>query len=239
MSINSETIQISAKTLGELAMPDFCPRCFWIKLNCKLPYQIFPGIFSSIDSYSKKITWGYFEKFGKLPDWFNSLGDLERPIKAPGRSIFFYMDKATNIKLTGTPDEILQKKDGSYCIIDYKTARFTGKQDELLPMYEVQLNSYALIANNCNLKPVNGLGLLYYEPQTDITPDDLKSALLNEGFNMPFKAYLLEIELNPEKIILPLLVKARKIADMKTSPDGSTGCEDCWKLSAITQSIGR
>jgi hypothetical protein len=50
-------IRISAKNLGELAMPSFCPRCFWLKLrlNNRLPFQIFPGIFSSIDSYTKTI----------------------------------------------------------------------------------------------------------------------------------------------------------------------------------------
>jgi len=43
---------ISAKNLGELAMPDFCPRCFWLKTHAKqLPFQIFPGdLHSSIDA---------------------------------------------------------------------------------------------------------------------------------------------------------------------------------------------
>jgi len=40
---------ISAKNLGEVALPDFCPRCFWLKLHARqLPFQIFPGIFSAI-----------------------------------------------------------------------------------------------------------------------------------------------------------------------------------------------
>ena len=45
-------LRISAKSLGELALPDFCPRCFWLKTKArgKLPFQIFPGIFSSIDA---------------------------------------------------------------------------------------------------------------------------------------------------------------------------------------------
>jgi hypothetical protein len=60
----SEQGQISAKNLGSLALQDFCPRCFYLKLKLrfKLPFQIFPGIFSSIDSYSKKITWTYYKK---------------------------------------------------------------------------------------------------------------------------------------------------------------------------------
>jgi hypothetical protein len=57
MDADNQTIQISAKNLGILALPEYCPRCFWLKLKLqfKLPYQIFPGIFSSIDSYSRKI----------------------------------------------------------------------------------------------------------------------------------------------------------------------------------------
>jgi len=66
--------------------------------------------------------------------------------------------------ITGIPDEIFQKKDTSYFIVDYKTARFTGHQDELMPIYKVQLNGYALIAEKCGLKPVTGIGLVYYEP---------------------------------------------------------------------------
>lgn len=235
MAVEIEQIRISAKNLGELAMPDFCPRCFWIKLNCKLPYQIFPGIFSSIDSYSKKITWNYYEKFGKLPDWFDEFGNFEKPVKAPSRSKFFIVDKTTNVKLTGTLDEIVQKKDGSYFIIDYKTARFTKTQDKLLPMYKVQLNTYALIAEHCGLKPVSGIGLTYYEPQTELTEANIDIALLDDGFNMPFSAHLLPVELNPEGIILPLLKEVRKLADMKTPPNGVSGCEDCPKLNDILQ----
>jgi len=162
--MKNNIIQISAKNLGNLAMPNCCPRCFWLKLNCKLPYQIFPGIFSSIDSFSKKITWAYYEKFGTLPNWFKPFGDFVRPVKAPGRSVFFVNDERTNVKLTGIVDDIFQKENDSYFIVDYKTSRFTGNQDALLPVYKVQLNGYALIAEKCGLKPVSGIGLVYYEP---------------------------------------------------------------------------
>jgi len=50
-----ENLKISAKNLGATALEDFCPRCYWIKLKMgnRLPFQSFPGIFSSIDSYTK------------------------------------------------------------------------------------------------------------------------------------------------------------------------------------------
>jgi hypothetical protein len=232
--MNDRTIQISAKNLGALTMPSCCSRCFWLKLNCKLPYQIFPGIFSSIDSYSKKITWGYYEKFNYLPDWFKPFGDFARPVKAPGRSIFFVEDEETNVKLTGVPDDILQKKDGSYFIVDYKTSRFTENQDAMLPIYKVQLNGYALIAEKCGLNPVTGIGLLYYEPQTNAAVD-IDQALLDEGFAMPFKAYLHELELKPEEMVIPLLKKVRAIADLTEPPTGNANCQDCHKLKDLIQ----
>jgi hypothetical protein len=94
-----DQIQISAKNLGILAL-DYCPRCFWLKLklNFRMPYQIFPGIFSSIDSYTKKITWNYFEKNKKLPPWFSKFGEFLRPVPVPGWSKFYLIDEETNIK---------------------------------------------------------------------------------------------------------------------------------------------
>ncbi len=139
-------IRISAKNLGYPTLSNFCPRCFWIKMHMrfKLPYQIFPGIFSSIDSYSKKITNYYYEKHGDLSEWFKDF-NISEPIKAPSLKDFYIIDHHTNIKLTGIPDEMFLRTDESYFIADYKTARFTNHQDELIPMYEVQLNGYAYI----------------------------------------------------------------------------------------------
>lgn len=41
-------LRISAKNLGHLALPDACPRCFWIQTYFKLPHQIYLGIFCSL-----------------------------------------------------------------------------------------------------------------------------------------------------------------------------------------------
>ena len=53
---------------------------------------------------SKKITLYYFEKFGRFPDWFNEFGNFKRIIPIPPRSRFYFIDEATNVKLTGIPD---------------------------------------------------------------------------------------------------------------------------------------
>ena len=85
--------------------------------------QIFPGIFSTIDSYSKKITWQYFEKYKKVPSWFSPYGEFKGLLPIPGWSKFPIVDSETGIMLTGVPDDIVIMSDDRYFIIDYKTAK--------------------------------------------------------------------------------------------------------------------
>jgi hypothetical protein len=238
-SERSESVRISAKNLGELALPNFCPRCFWIKLRCshKLPFQIFPGIFSSIDSYTKKITNMHYEQHERVPDWFRGFGSLEKPMKVPHFTKFFVIEPKTNIFLTGVPDEILCKSDGSYFIIDYKTSKFTGTQDKLLPMYEVQLNTYAYIGERVGFKPVTGLGIIYYEPQTGISADQVDSFILDNGFSMNFSGKLLPIELKPDNIPV-LLKRVREISELSEAPHGVEGCKDCGLLDTLLSIVG-
>jgi hypothetical protein len=238
MESKMKDLRISAKNMAEVALPDFCPRCFWIRLHCenKLPYQIFPGIFSSIDSYSKKVTNIYFKQHFQTPSWFAGFGELGRPVKAPHHSKFslFYAELA--ILLTGVPDEIFQSPDGSYFIIDYKTAKFTGTQDRLLPMYEAQLNAYAYIGENIGFSPVKGLGLIYYEPITDLTGKSINSFIFDQGFSMHFSAKLLEVKLDPDQVPL-WLSKVREIYDLGNTPPGIKGCKNCDLLDRLLKVV--
>src|ERR1039457_2908599 len=102
----------------------------------------------------------------------------------------------------------------------------TGHQDDLLPMYVPQRNSYAVIAERIGLGSVSGLGLVYHEPQTDIQQDDIDSLCADDGFTMRFVAKLLRVELRPA-MIPPLLQRVREICDLATAPVGRDGCEDC------------
>jgi hypothetical protein len=72
----SPKLTISAKTLASLAMPDLCPRCFWIQMHLEggLPFQIFPWIFSSIDAYGKRLVHSWFDRHGMPPPWLAALG---------------------------------------------------------------------------------------------------------------------------------------------------------------------
>ncbi|MCH8029807.1 MAG: PD-(D/E)XK nuclease family protein [Candidatus Dadabacteria bacterium] len=232
-----EQLRISGKNLGELALPDFCPRCFWIKQRCKrLPFQIFPGIFSSIDSYSKKITNFHFVRNSEIPSWFAEFGDLGEPVKVPHHTKFKVLDEETGVLLTGAPDEVFYRPDRSYFIADYKTARFTGHQDSLMPIYVVQLNAYAYIAERCGMGPVSGLGLVYYEPNTDVTLSTIDSVVMDHGFSMSFSGKLLPIDLDTA-MVPPLLRRVREIAGMSEAPEGAHGCRDCEAIGELIRVV--
>lgn len=228
-----DPIRISAKTLGALAMPDFCPRCFWIQMRADgLPYQIFPGIFNSIDAYGKKIVHRWFDRHGAPPPWLSSLGDIQGYVEPPHYSKFFVLDEESSVLLRGSPDGVLLLRNNSHVIIDYKTAKFTEHQDELFPLYEVQLNAYAYIGERSGLSPVSGLALVYTEPVTDDAAVANDANLNPEGFTMGFTAHVVPVQLNKDAIP-PLMRQARAILDLAHPPKSKEGCEDCALLRGL------
>ena len=226
--------RISGKDLGALALPDACPRCFWIRRHTPLglPWQVFPGIFSSIDSYTKRAVHGWFDVHGSAPPWLAELGELAGYINPPHHSKFCLLDPETNILLTGAADGILVRPDGSHLIVDYKTAKFTGNQDTLYPMYEIQLNCYALIAEGLGISPVTELALVYAEPVTDIESSDCDAVQCETGFDLSFAAKVLPVRLDTSRI-QPLLRRARAIMDRELPPPGKVGCPECGKLDGL------
>ena len=159
-------MRISAKNLGLLALPDACERCFWMraKLGWKSPWAIMPGIFSSIDAFSKRAILAYFEANGRFPPWIAGRWADARPLPTPHHSTFRRVDSKTGIILTGVPDLMIGLPNDRLAILDLKTARFSDHQDFLLPMYQTQLNGYALIAESLGMGTVEALGLVYCEP---------------------------------------------------------------------------
>ena len=227
-------LRISAKTLGELAMPDFCPRCFWIRIRAgKLPFQIFPGIFSSIDGYTKSVIHGFCDSHGCFPSWLSPLGELTGYKAPPHYSKFRIDDTTSGVTLWGTPDGVFTKKDKSHVIVDYKTAKYSGAQDGLMPMYEVQLNAYAMIGETSGLvKPVSDLALIYMEPVTTKDAAADSSNRKDNGFAMGFSANIHKVNLNLGNIPL-LLTKAREVYELQKPPAGSGLCKDCESLANL------
>jgi hypothetical protein len=233
---NTEVLRISARDLGALALPDSCPRCQWLRLRCqhRLPFQTFAGISIILDSYTKRIVFEHYERYHRVPHWFSPFGDLETPVSVPHPSKFFVIDNETNIRLSGVPDALFKCKDNTYCIIDYKTARWSQAQEDILPMYRVQLNGYAYIAEQVGFHPVSKAGLLYFEAQTlSERIEDFESLVMKDGFHVQFCARYREVELDPHRIIPPLLQQARNLTDLNDPPASRKGCNDCQKLEGL------
>lgn len=213
MPKQDQTKIISGKDLGSLALEDFCPRCFWLERhNGKAP-GVFPGIFSTLDSLSKRSVRRSFLERGILPDWLKienvkSIADFKK--------ISMSIKDCGDWILTGNPDDVFELKDGSFHIVDYKTAKFTETQDKLLPMYEVQLNAYAYALPHQGLKPISKLTLIYCEPKEELDNDN--------SFRLTFISNNKEINLKPETIP-ELLKRAREILDNKNPPLSNPNCK--------------
>lgn len=221
-------------------MPDFCPRCFWIKLKLEgnLPFQIpMPGIFSSIDSYVKNVVTRYYEQEQKLPDWFPYIGEVAKHEEAPSWQKFQIVHPQTGAVLRGTPDEVFQLQDSSYHIIDYKTARLTAGQGKLFPSYEVQLNAYAYIANRTFFSPVSALTLIYLEPDTDFKSEPALLARSDSNLMLGFTPKVKGVEIKPDSFIEELIYRANEINEQDAPLSHIPGCENHQLLENLIQLV--
>lgn len=229
----SNLVQISGKSLGELNHVAYCERCVWIKLRLqnRLPYQVFPGIFSSIDAYTKRVVENQLRGSG-LPRWLAGLGDIVDLRPPPPYQEFQTEDPDTGIRLTGVADAILVRSNGSYLIVDYKTSRYTSGQDMLHPTYEGQLNAYAWIGERTGFSPVTGLALVYLHLLTGDRDARDPANLREYGFAMNFSPRVEPVALKPG-LFPRLLRRARELHDRPAPPEGRMNCKDCKKLGRL------
>lgn len=212
MAVQDPTRIISAKDLGQLVIEDFCPRCFWLQRRFGKYPQIFPGIFSTIDSLTKKSVKRSFQNRSCIPGWL-PIKDIQRAVN------FKKMNVPTdygNWILTGVPDDIFELTDNSYCVVDYKTAKYTANQDKLLPMYRVQLNAYAFGFPSQGIFPISKLALIYCEPNENLDNDS--------DFKLSFTTNIHEIRLDISEIP-ELLIRAREIVDSPAPPSSFENCK--------------
>jgi len=207
-----KTKVISAKDLGKLDMLDFCPRCFWMERHLGSSPSIFPGIFSTLDALTKRNVHGCFSENKTFPSWLSVPGAVE----VEESDIYFKLPiKDRGWILVGKPDDIFKLEDGTYHIVDYKTAKYTGRQDELFPMYKVQLNAYAYLAKEYGFEPVSKLSLIYCQPNEQLDSYD--------NFKLSFSIYELDVPLDTG-MIPELLSRAREIID-NPIPEPRIGCK--------------
>lgn len=233
-------IAISAKDLGELAQEGFCPRCFWLGRHLDLPFEGgFPGIFSSLDSYTKAVVNERIRRGAGLPSWLSHIGKVKAITEPNYRKFRTTIDDAT---ITGSPDAILHMADGTYVILDYKTARAPRHEllDALMPIYQIQLNGYALIAEALGMSPVEKLALVYFEPPDPKNRSAFhataESHSTSTGFAMPFAPHVEWVDKDLDRVG-DLLREADRIYQLGQPPVGVEGCEDCARLKGVIEVV--
>lgn len=226
-------LKISAKNLGYTALESFCPRCYWIKLRMShsLPWQSFPGIFSSIDAFTKHCVHQMIDTglaTGNWPYWMEPFGKISKYEKVPHWSKSLFNDEKSGITISGMADDIFVLDDNTFVIPDYKTAKYSEAQDKLLPMYEIQEICYPIIYGFKKAK----LFLVYFEPQT--ASNYAYSCVTKGGFEMMFDATVVPVE-NDRKKVREALNVTREIWEMAAPPSPAEGCKECEKLDKIIE----
>lgn len=208
----SEHIEIGVTSL-QSALD--CPLCFWLSEKVGSPPSIIAGITVQMDSVIKE----YMRQFigsSRLPSWFpvrGTLLDTKRAMRAK--------DQSTGITLKGILDALVRTPEGEYIVIDYKT----GKPPKEIPnYYQMQLDGYAYLLEQNDLKPVGGGVLLYFTPA---------HGDISEGF-FPFKITAVRARVDPSRIP-PALAQAKKILDMDLPPARSEDCQMCMWLEQVRQ----
>ena len=225
-----QPLKISAKNLGYTALADFCPRCYWIKLKTshKLPWQTFPGIFSSIDSFTKHCI-HYMIDNSPSPPWMMEIGNVAKYQAVPHWSKNTFYDPKSQITLHGAPDDLLILADGTLAIPDYKTQRWTDNQDKLFSLYAVQSNVYNILMTQ-DTKIDAKLFLVYMEPDTAAA--SACNNIITNGFSMCFNAKVVPVEVD-KGMVRRSLTLTREIAEMLQPPKSRENCKDCSSLENV------
>jgi hypothetical protein len=221
---------ISAKNLGSFAMPGACQKCLWLKarIGFNAPWGIFPGIFSTIDSFSKGISTIQI-KAGTRAKWMSKCGSIKEQLPCPHWSKFSYKDQTSGMTLRGSPDELFRLEDGTIAILDYKTSKFTDHQDDLLPMYQTQLGAYKWLAKQTGLGDTSLTALVYFEPDP---AGAVQERIVESGFQMQFNAHVLPVETNVDEV-LALLKSAKELVSLDVPPASQEKCKDCATIEKI------
>lgn len=226
--------RISAKNLGLFKLPYFCwfdmylEFIFWDKKDVPFRFPP-PRLMNKLDRFQKRIVEDYFTENGELPRWLKDFEEVERCVSVDKLTL---QDEQNDLTFVGIPDLVVEFEDGSYGVIDFKTAYRKEGGDPLRPMYEVQLNAYAYLLE-AEGKHVTQLALAYFEGDTGFIMEDLSTADLVEDWGHMFQFFvsLDPIELAPSKLIPPLLKKTKKLFDLEEPPAMKQGCRNCEKLA--------
>ncbi len=205
---------------------------------------MFPGIFSSIDRYTKNLVHAFFDEYEEAPACLEGFEDAVDYLEV-GRLQYF--DEASGILVTGEPDDVFTLTDAYLGLVDYKTARFPkalenqddSESSKLLPRYTVQLNVYDYLLEKNDFAKCKKAALVYFNPLTKLSSSEFLDRWNDGGVSLGFEAKVVSVELNHKKVLPPLLALVRKIYELKKAPQGRAGCKNCERIRKMLALAGK
>jgi len=196
-----------------------CQRCFWFKAKgvLKRPSSPFPSIFNKLDAQTKDFFFGKRteEMAAELRPGRVAFGDRwvrSAPLQIPGHR--------TEVSIQGKIDTALAFDDGTFGVIDFKTAEPKAHH---IDFYARQLHAYAAAAEHpaqgaLELAPISQLGLLCVTPVSMVA--------LDEGVAIKGTTTFLEIE-RDDDLFTALLLGVLLVLERPEPPDPSPTCSFC------------
>jgi len=210
---------------------DGCKYCFYMKLKHGIALRgIFPGMFGKMANMTSQFYLGRStaDISPTLPAGIVKLREgwvKSAPIALPGT--------ASQCYISGRYDAVIQFEDGTYGIVDYKTAEAT---DEQTAFYSRQLSAYAYALENpapssLHLSPITRLGLFI------VTPDRFERTLENK---MVFVNKTIWMDVPRDDVaFLALLGEVLALLDAPEPPESSEDCETCKYRRRMEEYLGR
>ena len=197
-----------------------CKRCLWLAYKGIKLESFFPPIFNSFDLIQKKFLIKKSIKIisNDLPD-----GRIMTELKGFIGSIVLKDNNERSFVINGKTDVVIEFNTSpkKYGIIDLKTTNINPIKIE---NYKLQLESYATIFQNPNLKTpkfsnIEELGLYLFEPK-EITN------ISNNACNMKFETLYLKGQRYEEEL-KNRITNIIDIYEMKNPPDYNLNCASC------------
>ncbi len=223
--------RITPTKLAALCAPGFCPRCYWrlLRLEFKKPFLFpLPAIMQHLDKHQKQGAIVSLRDEGELPKFFGPFASATEVV--PVASLSGYHEP-TKLKLFGKPDLVLKAEDGTLMVLDNKTADVKAEDHPLSAAYRVQVNFYAYLLTHAEMaQEVSRAGLVYYV-FSPVKDDDIPDYFSDYEVLARFEPKAQEVELDPDRIIPPLLKKVRQLLDLTEAPEPKADCPDCELIS--------
>jgi hypothetical protein len=229
-------LAITPRNLGSIRLDGYCPRClkFLLLLRFHPPYDHFgAAIFRDAQTAQEAVLSYHFETGRGLPKEFAPFCDCVGRVDCDKHWSKFRHTHKSGVVLYGEPDEVLQRKDGSVCVIDHKTAHRKGSgKDKFFPQYETQVIGYGCIAEGLGLGKVTTGGLLYWEAQVDAVKEHPSVYYKSSTLSLPFRPSTVEVAIDYATLD-PLLKELKAVWKARELPDGREGCDDCKKRELL------